>query len=236
MTVLVGARSVEKGSKVVEDLKSENAKFIHIDLDDEETIRKASEHVKSTFGGLDILINNAAMAFKGDAWGEQVAQQTFKTNYTGTKQMCAHFLPLLNPHGRLVNVSSGAGRLGILQNESLKAQFTDPSLTEEKLDDLVQTFFKAVKEDNYAQLGFPKSCYGMSKLALNCYTRILMRKSKDDILINCVCPGWCQTNMSSFSGSRTAAKGAETPVWLALIPPQTEFKQGFYRDLQIIDW
>jgi hypothetical protein len=32
-------------------------------------------------------------------------------------------------------------------------------------------------------------------------------------------PGWCATDMSSWRGPKSAAAGADTPVWLALLPP-----------------
>uniref|UniRef100_A0A6B2LED2 Uncharacterized protein n=1 Tax=Arcella intermedia TaxID=1963864 RepID=A0A6B2LED2_9EUKA len=238
LTVLLGGRSVERGKEVVRELNAENVGFLHIDLDDEGTIEAAAKFVKDTFGGLDILINNAATAFKGDAWGEHVAVQTFKTNYYGTKTMCTHFLPLLRPHGRLVNVSSLTGHLHILQSPSLRQLFESPTLTLPQLDALVQDFITSVKDNTYAHKGYPKTCYGMSKLALNCYSKCLMREygGRDDILMNCVCPGYCATSLSSFHGHRTPAKGAETPVWLALIPPNTPFKQAFYTDEKEIPW
>eukprot|EP00882_Tetradesmus_deserticola_P034716 GHRQ01039944.1.p1 GENE.GHRQ01039944.1~~GHRQ01039944.1.p1 ORF type:complete len:121 (+),score=39.40 GHRQ01039944.1:170-532(+) len=43
---------------------------------------------------------------------------------------------------------------------------------------------------------------------------------------------YCSTDMSSFRGTQSAAAGADTPVWLALMP-QADFKTGgFYRDRQ----
>lgn len=39
--------------------------------------------------------------------------------------------------------------------------------------------------------------------------------------MNCVCvcsARWCATDMSSFKGPRSAAEGADTPVYLALRP------------------
>ena len=48
--------------------------------------------------------------------------------------------------------------------------------------------------------------------------------------------GFCQTDMSSHRGNKTAAQGAETPVWLALQPNNSNLKQGFYSDKKEIDW
>jgi carbonyl reductase 1 len=38
------------------------------------------------------------------------------------------------------------------------------------------------------------------------------------VLVAACCPGYCATDMSSWRGTKTAAAGADTPVWLALQP------------------
>ena len=53
--------------------------------------------------GLDVLVNNAGMAFKGDAFDENVARTTVRTNYYGTKNVCTHFLPLIKDHGTVAS-------------------------------------------------------------------------------------------------------------------------------------
>ena len=32
--------------------------------------------------------------------------------------------------------------------------------------------------------------------------------------MNACCPGWCRTNMAGDKATKSAAEGAETPVWL----------------------
>ena len=82
--------------------------------------------------------------------------------------------------------------------------------------------------------GWPGTCYGFSKLCLIAYTKILAMKN-DGILINSVCPGWCATDMSSHGGPRSAAKGAETPIFLASSDKVTS-SGGFYQDLKEVEW
>jgi len=177
------------------------------------------------------------MAWKGDAWGEQVARTTIGTNYFGTRKMCTHFLPLVRPHGRVVNVSSSAGKLKILNNSPLVSRFESPNLTLEELDTLMNNFIEHVINGTHKENGWPNSCYGVSKVGVNTLTRILIREErKDDIKIYSVCPGYCSTQMSSFKGTRSAAKGAETPLWLALLPENTTVKQSFYLDMTEESW
>lgn len=52
------------------------------------------------------------------------------------------------------------------------------------------------------------------------YTRVLAEELRPQgVAANCCCPGWCATDMSSWRGPKSAADGADTPVWLALLPP-----------------
>jgi hypothetical protein len=42
-------------------------KFHQLDIDSRESIERLADFLKSTYGGLDLLVNNAAIAFKTDA-------------------------------------------------------------------------------------------------------------------------------------------------------------------------
>lgn len=72
---------------------------------------------------------------------------------------------------------------------------------------------------------------------MSTYTRILQRDDRyKHLLINACCPGWCQTDMSSHRGNKTAEQGAETPVWLALQPQGSSLPPGFYSEKVQTDW
>jgi NAD(P)-dependent dehydrogenase (short-subunit alcohol dehydrogenase family) len=79
------------------------------------------------------------------------------------------------------------------------------------------------------------AAYRLSKLALNGFTIMLADDLKDsNIKVNAVCPGWCQTEMGGSGATRTAAKGAETAVWLAT---EKRIPTGkFLRDNKVIEW
>ena len=56
----------------------------------------------------------------------------------------------------------------------------------------------------------------------------------NNIKVNAICPGWCATDMGGKEAPRTAAKGAETAVWLAT---EKNIPSGkFFRDKKIIAW
>jgi len=86
MLVYLTARDPQKGNEALQKLNSPNIKFLQLNIDSPEEISKAAQFIQSTHGGLDILINNAAIAWKGDSWSEEVARTTFETNYFGTKK------------------------------------------------------------------------------------------------------------------------------------------------------
>jgi len=240
MNVLLGARDENRGVEAVKQLKESTKitgtlEFVKLDIEEADTIVAAVEFVKTKFGHLDILVNNAGLAYKGDAFNEQIAAHTIKVNYIGTKLMCQHFMPIMKDGGRVVNVSSTAGTLG-RYSEDIRRQFTDENMTFETLDALTNSFIDAVRQNNYLEKGWTKSTYSASKAAMSALTRILQRQeTKKDFMVYACCPGYCQTDMSSQRGNKSAEEGADTPVWLAL-QDSNPVPMGFYSDRKMISW
>lgn len=60
------ARDVGRGEVAVEKLKSQglNPLFHQLDITDKESITKFRNYITEKYGGIDLLINNAAIAFK----------------------------------------------------------------------------------------------------------------------------------------------------------------------------
>ncbi|KAL0028741.1 hypothetical protein WJX79_003751 [Trebouxia sp. C0005] len=92
--------------------------------------------------------------------------------------------------------------------------------TTQALDELADDFVTAIKTDKLGSSGWPKSMYGVSKLLETSYTRILAEQLKSaGVMVNACCPGYVDTDMTSHKGVKTLEEGADTPVWLALMPP-----------------
>ncbi|KAL5792460.1 hypothetical protein ACOSP7_001054 [Xanthoceras sorbifolium] len=75
-----------------------------------------------------------------------------------------------------------------IENESAKAALNNvESITEEKIDELLNKFMKDFKEGLLEEEGWQPylSAYTVSKAALNAYTRMLDNKYSN-MLINCV--------------------------------------------------
>ena len=92
-----------------------------LDVRDQEAVAAAAEAVAAAAGprGLTALINNAGAAVAGP-WlhlDSAAASRPFQVNVLGTLRVIQAFLPLLRPRGatpgRLINISSIAGRVAI---------------------------------------------------------------------------------------------------------------------------
>ncbi|MCS7259929.1 MAG: SDR family oxidoreductase [Anaerolineae bacterium] len=71
--------------------------------------------------------------------------------------------------------------------------------------------------------------YRMSKAALNVITRVLAAEVRDyNILINSMTPGHIRTDMGGPQAPRSPEQGADTAVWLALLPDGGPSGQFFF--------
>ena len=124
--VILCSRSVSKGEAALKDLQARNlpgsVELLQLDVTDEESIAAAAQKVEGKHGRLDALVNNAGIASfpAGTSMKEQM-RQSFLVNATGVQLVTDAFRPLLKKSTttpRIVNVSSGAGSVGIRLNPS----------------------------------------------------------------------------------------------------------------------
>lgn len=114
---------------------------------------------------------------------------------------------------------------------------------------LTQAFVPLMKKKGYGRivnvysgigelsdLGSSWPAYRLSKILLNIQTRIIAGELLGtNVLINAMCPGWVRTDMGGLGVPRSVEEGADTAVWLALLP-DVGSQGGFFRDRQPIDW
>ncbi len=198
VTVLLAARKLASAEEAVAKLKAAGVEAVAIKLDvDSEADRKAAAaEIDEKYGRLDILVNNAGVA---SATGftnvtSQVAddelQRIFSTNLFSVVALTRELLPLLkkSPAGRIVNLSSVLGSLGL---------HADP------------------KSPIYNSKSF---AYDASKSALNAYTIHLAHELKGTaIKVNSAHPGWVKTEMGTDAAPMEIPDGAKTSVALALL-------------------
>lgn len=88
-----------------------------VDIADAGSVDALGERVEREYGRLDVLVNNAAILLDEGQSIVDVSprdfEQTFRVNVLGAFLMTQRFAALLRKsgHGRVVNVSSGAGQL-----------------------------------------------------------------------------------------------------------------------------
>ncbi|KXZ50606.1 hypothetical protein GPECTOR_15g289 [Gonium pectorale] len=137
---------------------------------------------------------------------------------------------------RIVNVSSRAGLRSIIRSPQLLARLTSAA-SPQQLDELAAEFVSAIRAGKHAAQGWPSSMYGVSKLLVSLWTAQLAERLRGEgVMVNAMCPGWCRTDMSSQSGNKSAAEGADTAVWLALRSPKDLATGQFWGERSTIGW
>ncbi|KAL4866244.1 hypothetical protein BDV12DRAFT_210608 [Aspergillus spectabilis] len=193
--VIVGARNIEAGKKVVSEIQDagNHASFLQLDLTSEDSIKAAVTTIEQEFGYLDVLINNAAILLDTDPglspW--ELYTRTFNTNVIGTGVLTHHLLPLIRKAKsgppRIVFVSTIMGSLHFALDKTVPWYPID---------------YKA---------------YDASKAAVNLlmlnYHRILEPEGGK---VNAVCPGLVKSKLSGYMDAGTSTElGAQRIVEVA---------------------
>lgn len=89
---------------------------------------------------------------------------------------------------------------------------------------------------SFSRLGAGGPCYRISKTALNALTVILADEVKEtNILVNAMTPGWVRTRLGGMKAPLSTAEGAETAVWLAMLPDDGP-RGKFFKDREEFPW
>ena len=240
--VYLTARSEERGKEAVAKLQAEGLKprFHQLDITSGDSVEALKQYMIQKYGGVDVLVNNAGMAYKMASTAPFIEQatNTLKTNFTGTLNISRAFLPIIRPHGRVVNVSSSAGHLKIL-HKNLQDKFSSPDLTEAELVSLMDQFVKDVTDGKHTEKGWPNTAYGTSKVGMTALTKVhareMVKLGNEDILVNACCPGWVRTDMAGYNATLSPDEGAETPVHLAFLPPGSPSGE-FWKNKTVVQW
>ena len=87
-----------------------------------------------------------------------------------------------------------------------------------------------------ASMGGGSPAYRITKTALNAMTKVLASEFRGTrVLVNCCHPGWVRTDMGGRGASKSIDEGADTPVWLALLPKDGP-TGGYFQDRKPMPW
>ncbi|XP_069927951.1 carbonyl reductase [NADPH] 1 isoform X3 [Oryctolagus cuniculus] len=234
--VVLTARDERRGRAAVQQLQAEglSPRFHQLDITDLQSIRALRDFLRREYGGLDVLVNNAGiyMDLQDSTPFHIKAEVTMKTNFDGTRDVCTELLPLMRPGGRVVNVSSLMCLRALKScSPELQHKFRSETITEEELVGLMKKFVEDTKKGVHQKEGWPSTAYGVTKIGVTVLSRIQARhlseqRGGDKILLNACCPGWVRTDMGAPNATKSPEEGAETPVYLALLPPDAEGPHG----------
>ena len=111
-------RNIEKSADIQEIVNKERLplQVIQLDVNDDVSIRNSIKMVERENERIDVLVNNAGYGLVGafeDLSVEEIKSQ-FETNFFGVIRLTQQVLPIMRKQksGTIVNVSSGAGRIG----------------------------------------------------------------------------------------------------------------------------
>lgn len=204
--VFIGSRNLKRGEAAAEDI-GEDAVPLQLDVTDRASIAAAAERIRTEFGHLDLLVNNAAISntrmqqlglslreyaqitLASNASLDEV-REIWETNVFGVLAVYQAMLPLLRQSegARIVNVSSGVGSL---------ATNADPA---------------------FPYRAFYSVGYSASKTSLNAITLAMMVELEStNIKINLVSPGFTRTNLNGYEGMEPVEEGSREVVRVALL-------------------
>lgn len=201
-TVLIGSRDLAKGCEAAAEV-AESAVAIQLDVTDASSITAAVSRIRSEFGRLDVLINNAGVSFLGDQstpLNERASsglltvapldyvKQIYEINVFGVIALTQALLPLLRATegSRVVIVGSGGG--------SLTAN-ADPANPHRRMFGV----------------------YSASKTALHAISLAFATALESEgIPVNTVDPGMTATALNGFQGTKSVEEGAAHIVEVAL--------------------
>jgi NAD(P)-dependent dehydrogenase (short-subunit alcohol dehydrogenase family) len=117
-TTFATIRNLGKAGQI-ESVASKEKLPIHVvqlDVTDDASVQNAIQEVMKKAGRIDVVVNNAAYGLTGafeDLSIEEIKTQ-YETNFYGVIRVTQAILPIMRKQGsgRIVNISSGAGRFG----------------------------------------------------------------------------------------------------------------------------
>ena len=115
-------RNLSKAKKIEDLIDREGLplKILHLDVNNDQSIKLAVKRVLSETGRLDVLINNAGYGMFGpiEEITTQEVKKQFETNFFGTIRVIKTIVPIMRKQGNgiIVNISSMVGRFGVPLN------------------------------------------------------------------------------------------------------------------------
>ena len=201
-TVVLTARNEQAGSAAAAELLAAgfDAQSVRLEVTNPDDITNLVHYVETTFGKLDILINNAGISLEWDgkpADADKI-RQTLEVNLIAPFAITEAFVPLLSrsDDARVINHSSMLGSIGT-----------------------AEIMWEQIR-------GFMAVGYSTSKAGLNMLTLIQSKMLADKgIAVAAAHPGWVKTDLGTQAAPMEVNEGAKTVVDLVAIDRE-QFPHG----------
>lgn len=201
-TVVLTARDKQAGAAAVAELVSLgcDAHTVQLDVTNPVDIDNCVNYLKTTFGKLDVLVNNAGIALEWDGkpTNADKVRRTLEVNLIAPFAITDALVPLLarSEDGRVINQSSALGSIGTAENA-----WNDVSM-------------------------FMTVGYSTSKAGLNMLTQIQSKTlASKGVVVAAAHPGWVKTDLGTQAAPMEVNEGASTVVNLVTVP-RDKFPNG----------
>ena len=241
--IILGCRNLSSGIEAAREMKG-TVNPQQLDVTNENGINLLFETVKSKYGRLDVLINNAGLGateFKNRNSGLMRAREIVESGIPGIRKLTKAAVPVLRSAGIISRQESVSNVSMDHAKQIMETNFYGPWR-------MIRAFLPLLKKSKAGRIinvssgmGELKSlsgdypAYRISKSSLNALTIMFASELKSTgIRVNAMCPGWVKTDMGGPDAPRTVEQGADTAVWLAT---EKEIPTGkFFRDRTEIPW
>jgi carbonyl reductase 1 len=221
--VLLGSRSALRGALAVEAILEQEPsgagrlEMVELDVEDDASVAAAAAAIRAKFGDdapLYGLCNNAGVGF-----GKSIPA-TLSANFYSQKRVAEAMAPLLEDGGRVCNIASASG-------PNYVAGLADPAAVELFTSkDTTYAALEAELQRQAAMTDYEGVSYGLSKAAVNSWTRIFAR-DHPRLRINSCSPGYVLTDLTRGMGATKTPEQSNCHVApLHLLFGEVPFPEG----------
>ena len=238
LKLIITSRNEEQGQEIYnslcekypEEKEKEQLYYHQLDITNEESINEIIEYIKKNFKKIDYLINNAGVSSKGTEFSNEVFEYTFSVNVYGTINFTEKMISnnLINKQGKIILLGGKSGNILKLKNDNLINLFKTAKAADD-LFKIADKFKEAINDETCDEEGWYKNTYGVSKMIINTYARLLTKKreiSREGISVFSCHPGWLKTEMGGNYAKVDVKDGANNVIYLIELP------DGINKDLQ----